>query len=63
MPLPWTMRTRRKSGEEGAVDELFDLAGGFVDGAADDVDLGGRGGVFVVRSETEMPWARAAFTG
>ena len=29
----------RESGEEGAVDELFDLGGGFVDVAANDVDF------------------------
>ena len=29
------------SGEEGAVDEFFYFAGGFVDGASDDIDFGG----------------------
>ena len=35
----------RHAGQERAVDEFLDFAGGFVHSAADDVDFGGRGGV------------------
>ena len=36
----------RQSGEESAVYESFDFAGGVVDGLADDVDLAGNVRVF-----------------
>src|SRR5882724_156885 len=39
----------REPREKGAVDKLFDFAGGFVDVAADHVDLGGSAGVFFKR--------------
>ena len=42
-----------ESGEEGAVEELFQLGGGFVDVAADDVEFGGGGGVFVAEADVD----------
>ena len=42
-----------ESGEEGAVDKFFDLGGGFLDVAADDVEFGGGGGVFVAQADVD----------
>src|SRR5438552_3216372 len=38
----------RQPGEEGAIEEFFHAAGGFVHVFTDDVDLAGRGGFFGV---------------
>ena len=54
----------RQAGEECAVDKFLHVAGGVVHVIADDVDFRGRVLAFVfVDRETEMPRARAAFTG
>ena len=42
-----------ESGEEGAVDKLFDLGGGFINVAADDVEFGGGRGVFVAEADVD----------
>ncbi len=42
-----------ESGEEGAVYELFDLGGGFIDVAADDVEFGGGAGIVVAEADVD----------
>ena len=48
----------RESGEEGAVDELFDFAGGVVDCVADDVDFAGDVGAFAFERDRNAAGAR-----
>src|SRR5882762_536688 len=52
-----------QAGEEGAVDELFDFAGGLVDGAADYVDLRGRVRVFPVERDGNAPGPCGLYRG
>src|SRR5712692_4765188 len=53
----------RHASEKRAVDEFFDFAGGFVHGAADDVDFGGhvKAARFVLQRDADAASARGLY--